>query len=122
MACQGTQDLVVLDAALGEIARIALDWPMPRTVLVSGDDTRVYVSHFVTAEPSNDAHVSEIDATANALTSRRYLSIPPDRRTCETQNSGQGVTNLVGALGLTPPGSPAAAPTSSGSEGPCRTI
>ena len=108
VACQGTQELVVLDADLAEKARIALDWPMPRTVLVSGDDTRVYVAHFVTAEPSNDAHVSEIDATANALTARRYLSIPPDRRTCETQNSGQGVTNLVSSLGLTPPGSPAA--------------
>ncbi len=108
VACQGTQELVVLDPALGEVARIALDWPMPRTVLVSGDDTRVYVAHFVTAEPNHDAHVSEIDATANALTSRRYLTIPADRSTCETQNSGQGVTNLVTALGMTPPGSPAA--------------
>ncbi len=106
VSCQGTQDVVVLDAALAVVARIALDWPMPRAVLVSGDDTRVYVSHVLTVEPNHDARVSEIDAPANTLTSRRSLSIPADRTTCETQNSGQGVTNLLNSLALTPPGSP----------------
>src|SRR5205807_6002090 len=72
---------------------------------VSGDDKRVFVSHFLTVEPNDDAHVSEIDATADALTARRYLTIPADRSTCETENSGQGVTNLVGSLALTPSGS-----------------
>jgi DNA-binding beta-propeller fold protein YncE len=106
VACQGTAELIVLDQDLTFVARVALDWPMPRAVLVSGDDTRVYVSHFLTIEPNNDAHVSEIDATTNALTGRRYLTVPVDRATCETQNSGQGVTNLVNALNMTPPGSP----------------
>jgi DNA-binding beta-propeller fold protein YncE len=106
VACQGTQELVVLTPAPAVEARIRLDWPMPRAVAVSGDDLRVYVSHFLTVEPNHDAHVSEIDAQTNALTGRRFLTIPADRRTCETQNSGQGVTNIVNSLALTPPGSP----------------
>jgi len=106
VSCQGTQELVVLDSGLTVLARIALGWPNPRAVLVSGDDTRVYVSHFLTVEPNNDAHVSEVDATVNTLTARRALALPPDRTTCETQNSGQGITNLVNSLALPPPGSP----------------
>jgi len=106
VSCQGTQEIVVLDPSLVEVARVRLDWPMPRAVLVHGNDTRVYVSHFLTIEPNNDAHVSEIDATTNSLTERRYLTIPADRATCENQNLGQGVTNVVTALNLTPPNSP----------------
>ena len=106
VACQGSQELVVLDGSLAEVARIELDWPMPRAIAVSSDDKRVYVSHFLTVEPNDDAHVSEIDADANALTARRYLTVPADRTTCETQNSGQGVTNNVNAIALTPPESP----------------
>ena len=105
VSCQGTQELVVLGTDLTLVARIRLDWPAPRAVAVSGDGTRVFVSHFLTVEPNDDAHVSEIDATADQLTARRYLTIPADRSTCETQSSGQGVTNLVGALALTPSGS-----------------
>jgi DNA-binding beta-propeller fold protein YncE len=107
VSCQGTQELVVLGADLGVVARIALDWPQPRALAVSADDTRVYASHFLTVEPNDDAHVSEIDAAANALTARRALAVPADRQTCETQNSGQGVTNLVNTIALTPPDSPA---------------
>lgn len=107
VACQGTQEVIVLQPDLVFVAAIVLDWPMPRAVLVSGDDTRVYVSHFLTVEPNHDARVSEIDATTNALTARRALRVPADRATCETQNSGQGVTNLVTTLNMTPPGSPA---------------
>jgi hypothetical protein len=106
VSCQGTQEVLVLSPALEVMARIALDWPMPRALAVSGDDLRVYVSHFLTIEPNHDAHVSEIDAQAHTLTQRRSLTIPADRRTCETQNSGQGVTNIVNAIALTPPGSP----------------
>jgi len=106
VSCQGTQELVVLDPALTVVARIHLDWPNPRAVLVTGDDTRVYVSHFLTIEPEHDAHVSEIDATLNTLTARRALTIPLDRTTCETQNSGQGVTNQINSLAMPPPGSP----------------
>jgi DNA-binding beta-propeller fold protein YncE len=108
VSCQGTQELVVLDAGLGVVARVALDWPVPRAVLVSGDDTRVWVSHFLTVEPSHDGHVSEIDAVQNTLTARGTLTLPLDRSTCETQNSGQGVTNLINSLALPPPGSPPA--------------
>lgn len=107
VACQGTQEVVVLGADLGLVARIRLDWQAPRALAITPDDARVYVSHFLTVEPANDAHVSEIDAAANALTARRALVVPGDRETCETQNSGQGVTNLVNTIALTPPDSPA---------------
>ncbi|HWP65006.1 MAG TPA: hypothetical protein VNO26_03720 [Candidatus Limnocylindria bacterium] len=106
VTCQGTGELIVLQPDLTLVATVKLRWPTPRAVLVSGDDTRVYVSHFITAEPNHDARVSEIDATTNALTERGELVIPVDRTTCETQNSGQGVFNALNALAMTPPGSP----------------
>ena len=45
------------------------------------------------AEPGHDAHVSVVDlAQARVVT---VWSIPPDLASCETQNSGQGVLNLL---------------------------
>ncbi len=109
VSCQGRQSVVVLDTASGAVvATIALDFPQPRALVLNEAGTRLFVTHFITAEPDNDAHVSEIDTTTNQLTARRYLTIPGDRKTCETQNSGPGVFNLLNAVNLTPSGSPAA--------------
>ncbi|TMB21308.1 MAG: hypothetical protein E6J71_08400 [Deltaproteobacteria bacterium] len=108
VSCQGTRELVVLGSDLTPIARLGLDWPAPRGLAVSGDGRHVYVAHFLTVEPSNDAHVSEVDATTLALTPRRVLTVPADRRTCETVSSGQGTTNDLNVVALTPPGSPVA--------------
>src|SRR6185503_13156618 len=90
VSCQGTQELLVLDAALTLLTRVHLDWPAPRALAVSGDGGRIFVSHFLTVEPNDDAHVSEVLTATNDLSPRRFLSVPPDRTTCETQNSGQG--------------------------------
>ena len=109
VSCQGTRELVVLErGGLQTIARVSLDWPAPRALAVSADGGRVYVAHFLTVEPNNDAHVSEVDATTLALTPRRGLTVPADRRTCETQSSGQGVTTGVSIVALPPAGSPVA--------------
>ena len=61
---------------------------------VSGDGATAYVTHYLTEEPSLDAHVSVVDLAA-ANRSRRCSTSPPDKTTCETQNSGQGVFNLM---------------------------
>ena len=109
VTCQGTRELVVLGRGdLETIGRVGLDWPAPRGLAVSADGSRVYIAHFLTVEPSNDAHVSEVDTTVLALTSRRVLTVPPDRRTCETRSSGQGTTTGVSVVALTPAGSPVA--------------
>ena len=109
VSCQRTQQIIVLDAGLSPtpVATIALDWPDPRSMAVSADNTRVYVAHFLTREPGTSAHVSEINATLAPPSVIRVLDVPVDDETCETINSGIGIMNLVVGMHLTPPGSPA---------------
>lgn len=107
VSCERTQSVVVLDAALGSVlATVPLDWPDPRGMALNADRTRLYVLHFLTRAPNNDAHVSEIDTATNQVV--RVLAVPPDETTCETINSGKGVLNVLSAIHLTPPGSPPA--------------
>ena len=105
VACQGTSELVLLDLELAVQARIHLDWPQARAVAVS-DAGEAYVTHYLTIEPNTDAHVSVVDLGARSVV--RVLAVPPDTTTCETQNSGQGVLNLVSAIALMPDDAPAA--------------
>ncbi|MFQ5666044.1 MAG: carboxypeptidase regulatory-like domain-containing protein [Candidatus Binatia bacterium] len=106
VSCERTNVLVVLDPDLRELATIALRWPAPRGIAVSGNDANVYVTHFLTKEPGTTGHVTEIDALNNVVA--RVFDIPMDTSTCETINSGQGVPNLMSAIALTPPESPPA--------------
>ena len=57
-----------------------------------------YVTHYLTEEPSSDAHVSEVDLRSRTVS--RVLAVLPDVGTCETQNSGQGVLNFVSAIAI----------------------
>src|SRR5690606_13912264 len=104
VSCQGTSELVVLDPAPAVVARVGLAWPKARAIAVTGDGRTAYVTHFLTAEPSTEAHVSVVDLEAARAT--KVLAIPADTTTCETQNSGQGVLNLVSAVALVPDGAP----------------
>jgi DNA-binding beta-propeller fold protein YncE len=107
VTCERTQRVVVLDAALASVlATVPLDWPDPRGMALSADGSRLYVLHFLTRSPNNDAHVSEIDTATRQVV--RVLAVPPDETTCETINSGKGVLNVLSAIHLTPPGSPPA--------------
>src|SRR5262250_1065685 len=90
VTCQGPSTLVVLGADLSVRKTIPLAWPEARGLAV-GPDGKVYVSHFVTKEPNNDGHVSELDPAAGSVT--RVFAIPPDFATCETVASGDGVAN-----------------------------
>lgn len=107
VSCERRQEVVVLDAALaGVVATIPLDWPDPRGMALSSDRSRLYVLHFLTRWPNNDAHVTEIDVLASPPAITRVLAVPPDTITCETINSGKGVLNVLSAIHLTPDGSP----------------
>jgi hypothetical protein len=105
VSCQGTSEAVLLDADLGIVARVKLPWPNARAIAISGDGTTAYVTHYLTVEPNQDARVSVVDVANKSVAS--VLTIPADHRTCETQNSGQGVFNLLSAVALMPPGAPA---------------
>jgi len=105
VSCQGSSTVVVLNPGLGVTRTVALAWPEPRGLAVAPDG-KLYVSHFVTKEPNDDGHVSEVDPTAGTVT--RVFAIPPDFSTCETTASGQGVANLLDAMAVAPPGAPAA--------------
>src|SRR5262249_20381267 len=61
VACQGTSDVVLLDTALNETARIRLSWPNARAIAITADGTKAYVTHFLTEEPGTEAHVSVVD-------------------------------------------------------------
>lgn len=107
VSCERRQQVMVLDDALASVlAVIPLDWPDPRSMALSADRSRLYVAHFLTRSPNNDAHVTEIDTLASPPAITRVLAIPPDHSTCETINSGKGVLNVISGLHLTPEGSP----------------
>src|SRR5581483_3040298 len=104
VTCQGTSEVLVLGLDLAVLADMKLGWPNARAIAIS-DGGRAYVTHFLTEAPVDDAHVSVVDlGNASVLD---VFAIPPDTTTCETQNSGQGVLNLVSAIALVPPGAPA---------------
>jgi len=105
VTCQGTSEVVLLDTGLGIQARIPLAWSNARAIAVASDGAKAYVTHFITEEPNHDAHVSEIDLAARSVA--RVLAVPPDLVTCETQNSGQGVMNIVSAIAIMPDDAPA---------------
>jgi len=108
VSCERTQQVVVLDEALtGVLGVVALDWPDPRGMALSSDRGRLYVAHFLTRSPNNDAHVTEIDTLASPPAISRVLAIPPDTTTCETINSGKGVLNILSGIHLVPDGAPA---------------
>src|SRR5439155_563482 len=106
VSCQGTSELVLVDRMLAVLARVPLAWPNARALAVSSDGTRAYVTHYLPVVPETSAHVSVVDLVHATVLD--VLAIPPDTTTCETQNSGQGVLNLVSAIALVPDGAPAA--------------
>jgi DNA-binding beta-propeller fold protein YncE len=101
VTCQGTSELVLLDAGLGVIARVKLAWANARAIAVS-DAGKAYVTHFLTEEPGTEAHVSVVDLAQKSVAT--VFAIPADTTTCETQNSGQGPLNLVSSIAIVPGG------------------
>src|SRR5262249_35625800 len=99
--CQGTSELILLDAGLTVVARVKLPWPNARAIAVS-DAGKAYVTHFLTEEPGTEAHVSVVDLAQKSVAT--VFAIPADTTTCETQNSGQGPLNLVSAIAIVPGG------------------
>src|SRR5437899_2986025 len=104
VTCQGTSDLVILDTELATRVRIRLPWPNARAIAVASDGGAAYVSHYLTEEPGDHAHVSVVDLANKSVA--RVFAVAPDTTTCETQNSGQGALNLVSAIALMPEGAP----------------
>src|SRR5207247_1626941 len=97
-----SSELVMLSPSLDETARIKLPWPQARAIAVSSDGSRAYVTHFITAEPETDAHVSVVDLNNKSVSN--VFAIAADVDTCETQNSGQGVLNQLSSIALMRPG------------------
>jgi len=104
VTCERTDALVILDPNLQELATITVPWPTPRGIAVSADGSHVYLTHFLTKEPNDTGHVSEIDTTTNTVS--RVFDIPLDTTACETLNSAPGVANFLQTIALTPPDSP----------------
>jgi len=105
VTCQGTSELVILDPELANPVRVRLPWPNARAIAVASDGGTAYVSHYLSEEPDNHAHVSVVDLAHTSVA--RVFAVAPDTTTCETQNSGQGPLNLVSAIVLVPDGAPA---------------
>src|SRR5438034_2818275 len=105
VTCQGTSELVILEPELANPVRVRLPWPNARAIAVASDGGTAYVSHYLSEEPDNHAHVSVVDLARTSVA--RVFAVAPDTTTCETQNSGQGPLNLVSAIVLVPDGAPA---------------
>jgi hypothetical protein len=104
VTCQSTSEAVILDPSLSIVARIELPWSNARAIAISSNGALAYITHYLTEEPNLDAHVSVVDIAQKSVS--RVLTVPADQSTCETQNSGQGVLNLVSAAALMPDGAP----------------
>src|SRR3989441_11756915 len=104
VTCQGTSDLVILDTELASRVRIRLPWPNARAIAVASDGGAAYVSHYLTEEHGDHAHVSVVDLANKSVA--RVFAVAPDTATCETQSSGQGALTLVPAIALMPEGAP----------------
>ncbi|MGH7894002.1 MAG: YncE family protein, partial [Candidatus Binatia bacterium] len=104
VSCQGSSELLLLSTSLAVEARVALAWPNARAIAVSSDGTRAYVTHFLTEEPGTDGHVSVVDLANKSVSA--VFPVGGDTTTCETQNSGEGVLNLLSAIALVPDGAP----------------
>jgi DNA-binding beta-propeller fold protein YncE len=101
----GQSELVLVDpVSLAVSGRIPLAWPNARAIAIASDGARAYVTHYLTQEPETEAHVSVVNLRSRAV--ETIFPIPADRTTCETQNSGQGVLNLVSAAALVPDDAP----------------
>ena len=108
VSCQGTSEVVGLDLELTPLFRAKLAHRNARAIAISdraADAGKAYVSHYLTEEPGTSGHVSVVDLGTHAVTG--VVDLPADTTTCETQNSGQGVLNLVSALALVPDTAPA---------------
>lgn len=106
VSCQGTSELVILSLDLAVQGRVKLNYNNARAIAVASNGTTAYVTHYLTEEPATDAHVSVVDIGNKSIT--RVLNIGQDAGTCETQNSGQGVLNLLSAIVIMPDDAPAA--------------
>jgi hypothetical protein len=104
VTCQSSSEVLILSPSLDVQARVKTAWPNPRAIAISSDGSKAYVTHFLTEEPGTDGHVSVIDL-ANKSISAVFL-VPADTITCETQNSGQGVLNLLASIAIMPDGAP----------------
>src|SRR2546428_223456 len=60
VTCQGTSELVILDPELANPVRVRLPWPNARALAVASDGGTAYVSHYLSEEPDNHAHVSVV--------------------------------------------------------------
>jgi hypothetical protein len=105
VTCQGSSELLIVSPSLDVEARVQLAWPNARAIAVSSDGARAYVSHYLTEEPGTDGHVSVVDLAQKSVSA--VFAVPADTSTCETQNSGQGVLNILSSLALVPDGAPA---------------
>ena len=105
VTCQGSSAILILDTSLQPIGRVKLTWPAARAIAVSSDGASAFVTHYLSEEPANDAHVSVVDVRNKSVS--RVIAVAPDVKTCETQNSGQGPLNLVSSVALLPDGAPA---------------
>ena len=105
VTCQGTSEVVILDLSLAIQARVKLTYPNARAIAVASNGATAYVTHFLTEEPGTDGHVSVVDLANKSIAG--VLVIGPDDDTCETQNSGQGVLNMLSAIAIIPDGAPA---------------
>ena len=77
----------MLGLDLSVVARIKLPWPNARAIAVSSNGATAYVTHYITAEPSLDAHVSVVDLGQQSVA--KVLDIPPDERPARRRTRGR---------------------------------
>jgi YVTN family beta-propeller protein len=96
---QATAELVKVDAKSLAVSSPLRLPPQPRHLVVSGDGKRLWVARHIS--PKDEGEVTAVDAAAFAVVKRIGLAYDPSG---DTETSGGGVPNYLGAMALSPDG------------------
>jgi DNA-binding beta-propeller fold protein YncE len=96
---QGTGTLLKLDPGTGAIQATLAVGPQPRGIAVTADSSRVFVSRFIS--PAGRGEVTEVNPSAFVTTRTIALAADPGP---DTEASGRGIPNYLGALAIQPDG------------------
>ncbi|QJR16029.1 Ig-like domain-containing protein [Usitatibacter palustris] len=103
---QGTGQLLELNPANGAVIGTLSVGPWPRSLAITGDSTRLLVSRFIS--PASRGELVDVSLVTFAVTRTFALAADPGP---DTESSGRGIPNYLGALAIQPDGARAWVPS-----------
>ena len=96
---QGTGQLLELSPTTGAVLGSVAVGPWPRSIAISNDSSRILISRFIS--PASRGEVVEVSGATLSVTRTFGLAADPGP---DTESSGRGIPNYLGALAIQPDG------------------